>query len=180
MSRIAPILPVAAKGEAKELFSTLEKKVGGVPNIFQCMANSPQVLKAYMNLSEASNHLSLNPKLREEVALVIAQANQCNYCLSAHSAIAGKLGIPTNEILLARKGEASDPKTQAILKFVKLVVEKRGHVSTQEVETLKAAGVNDSEIAEITLLIAVNFFTNYFNHIVDTDIDFPLAPALKS
>lgn len=179
MSRIAPIAPAEAKGEAKDLLTALEKKLGVAPNIFKCMANAPHVLKTFLSLSEAANQLSFNPKLREEIALAIAQANQCNYCLSAHTAIAGKLGVPTNEIILARKGEALDQKSQAILKFVKLAVEKRGHVSQQEVEALKAAGVKDSEIVEIIQLIATNFFTNYFNHIVDTDIDFPLAPDLK-
>ena len=129
-------------------------------------------------MSDAAAQTSLSPKLRELIALTVGQANNCHYCLSAHTAIAQHEKIGDQEILLARKGESHDAKTQAVLAFAKHVIEKKGHVTDQEVNALKKAGVNDTEIAEIILVISLNLFTNYFNHITDPKIDFPLAPNL--
>lgn len=179
MSRIAPVLPEKAKPEVKSIYEIIQKKMGALPNIFKNMGNSPAVLKAYLNLSEEAAHTTLSPKLREEIALAVSQANQCNYCLSAHTQISKTLGIPDQEILLARKGEAQDPKTRAILKFVKTVVEKRGKASDDDIAVLKTAGVNDQEFTEIFLNIMVSMFTNYFNNMTDPQVDFPPAPSLN-
>lgn len=178
MSRIKPVDAKEAKGEVKDLYQALEKKMGKVINIFLNMGNSPVALKAFLDLSEAANHTSIPPKLREQIALIVGQTNQCNYCLSAHTAVAKMLGMNENEILKARNGESQQPKDAAILKFAKKVVENRGHVSDQDVNDLKAKGVNDKELVEIVMLIIVNMFTNYFNLIADTKIDFPAAPEL--
>lgn len=179
MSRIAAVLPEKANPEIKGIYAELQKKMGKIPNIFQNMANSPTVLKGFLALSDAIATTSLSPQLREQIALVVAQTNQCNYCLSAHSAIGSMIGLKEPDVILARKGQAHDPKTQAILAFAKAVVEKRAKIVDQDVAKLKAAGVTDTELTEIILVITINMFTNYFNHITDPVIDFPKAPELN-
>ncbi len=179
MPRVKPVTVEEAKGEVKELYQELQKKMGKVINIFLNMGNSSTALKSYLNLSEAANQTTISPKTREQIALIVGQTNHCQYCLSAHTAIAKGLGMNEQEILKARHGESQDPKSQAILKFAKTVVENRAHISNQEVASLKAAGVSDTEIVDLILLIIVNMFTNYFNLITDPKIDFPLAPELN-
>ncbi len=179
MTRVQPVTPDKAQGQVKEIYAALEKKLGRVPNIFLNMGNSAAVLQGFLGLSEAVEKTSLAPKLREQIALIIGQANHCHYCLSAHTAIAQAAGIPEQEILLARQAQSKDPKTQAILAFAKEVVEKRAKINDEDVNTLKAAGVSDTEIVEIILVITINMFTNYFNHITDPKIDFPVAPKLN-
>lgn len=178
MTRVKPIQEDTAEAEVSVIYKGIKSKMGKVPNIFLNMGNSPAVLKGYLGLSDAAGHTSLSPKLRELIALTVGQANNCGYCLSAHTAIAQGSGVSDQEILSARKGAAKDAKTQAILAFAKIVVEKKGLVTDQDVATLKAAGVSDSEIVEIILVITLNIFTNYFNHITDPKIDFPVAPKL--
>jgi uncharacterized peroxidase-related enzyme len=179
MSRVRPVNVEEAKGEVRDIYQALEKKMGKVVNIFLNMGNSAATLKGFVNLNEVAEQTSLSPKLREELALVVGQTNHCQYCLSAHTAIAKGLGMNEQDILKARHGESQDPKTQAILKFAKTVVENRGHLSNQDVASVKAAGVNDTELVEVILLIIVNMFTNYFNLITDPKVDFPPAPELN-
>ena len=59
-----------------------------------------------------------------------------------------------------------------------LVVAQRGHVSDDALNTVRAAGYSDGEIGEIVAHVALNVFTNYFNSVAQTDIDFPIAPEL--
>lgn len=176
MSRVQSISPEKASSKVKPLYDALQKKLGRIPNIFLNMGNSPAVLKAYFALSEAAGETTLSPMLREQIALVVSQANQCQYCLSAHSAIGKATGLSDNEILLARKGEAGPTKDAAIIRFAKSIVEKRGHLDKTEIETVKKAGVTDQELIEVILVVNLNMFTNYFNHITDPQIDFPEVP----
>lgn len=180
MSRIQAINPESASGELKTIYDAIQKQMGKIPNIFQHMGNSPAVLQAFLGFSQALNKTKLSPKLREQIALVVGQENKCGYCLSAHSTIGKLTGLTDEEIEKSRRGETSDPKNNAILQFAKLVVDKRGHVSNQDVDTLKKAGVSDEELVDVILAIQVNMFTNYFNHIVDPTIDFPLAANLEA
>ena len=178
MTRVQPVTEEMATGEVKEIYAGIKKKMGKVPNIFLNMGNSAAALKAYLALADVLGQTNLSPKLRELIALTVAEANQCGYCLSAHTAIAQGSGIVEKEILQARKGESTDDKTRAILLFTKLVVDKKGHVDDGDVAALKAAGVSDGELVEIIVAINMNMFTNYFNHITDPKIDFPVVSKI--
>jgi len=47
-------------------------------------------------------------------------------------------------------------------------------------DAARAAGLSDSEIAEVVGNVALNVLTNYFNKAADVDIDFPLVRAAAS
>ncbi len=173
MPRIRPITPSEAQGKLKELYGGIEKKMGKVLNIFQNMGNSAITLQGFLNLSEAANQTSLSPQLREQISLAVGEVNRCEYCLSAHTALAKKAGMQEDVIARARHGESLDQKENAILHFAKSMVEKRGQVTDQEVASLKKAGVSDGELVDIILVVMVNLFTNYFNLITNPTIDFP-------
>lgn len=179
MNRVQPVTKEKASAAIKPMYDQLEKKMGRIPNIFLNMGNSPQALNAFMVLSDIVDKTSLSQDLKSRLALIVAETNHCNYCLSAHSAIAKSIGLPEQDILNARKAQASDKKTEAVLQFAKSVVQKRGEVSDQEVQLLKMQGITDQEICEIILVITLNNFTNYFNKVVNTEIDFPVAPKLN-
>jgi uncharacterized peroxidase-related enzyme len=179
MARVNQITPEKASSKVKDLYAAIQKKMGRIPNIFLNMGNSPAVLEGYLSFSEAANHTSLSPQLREQIALAVGEANHCQYCLSAHSMIAKGSGLSESDILKARQGQAPDFKTQAILKFAKQAVESKGNLKNQDVAALKAAGVTDAKLVEIIMIISLNMFTNYFNHITDPVIDFPEASAIK-
>lgn len=109
----------------------------------------------------------------------MAGKNTCDYCASAHTVLGAKAGLEEAEIKQNLEAKASDAKSQAILDFVAHVVEKRGKVSDAEVEALRKAGLGEDEIVEVVATISLNMFTNYFNHIADTDIDFPVVRTEK-
>lgn len=173
MSRIHQIAPDSATGKAKELLDAVHGKLGLVPNITRAMANSPAVLEGYLGLSGALGKGSLSPKHREQIALTVGQANHCDYCLAAHSAIGKMVGLTPDQILDSRRGTAIDPKADAVIRFARKLVDERGRVSDADVAEVRAAGLNDGGIAEVVANVALNIFTNYFNHVAETDIDFP-------
>lgn len=60
------------------------------------------------------------------------------------------------------------------------MVEKRGFVSDDDVAAVRAAGHDDGAIAEIVAHVVANIFTNYVNHVAETEIDFPKVDLAKA
>ncbi|MBC8043810.1 MAG: carboxymuconolactone decarboxylase family protein [Rhizobacter sp.] len=174
MQRITAINPETATGKLKDLFGAVEKKLGSVPNMMRTMGASAAVLDGYLSLSGALSKGSLSPKMGEQIALVVAEANDCGYCASAHAYIAGQLlHIDDKTILRSRHGHGIDTKTDAGLTFAKTLVEKRGLTSDADVDLVFKAGFTEGEVGEIVAHVALNVLTNYFNNTADTVIDFP-------
>jgi uncharacterized peroxidase-related enzyme len=149
------------------------------PNLMRVMANSPAVLQAYLQLSGSLGHGALSAQTREQIALAVGQANSCDYCLPAHSAIGMTVGLTSEQVRDARIGTTVDGKSNAILQLATQLVEKRGFVSDNDLAAARDAGVTDAEIAEVIANTALNLFTNYFNHVAETEVDFPLAEKLE-
>ncbi|MDH3702640.1 MAG: carboxymuconolactone decarboxylase family protein [Alphaproteobacteria bacterium] len=175
MPRITPVDPTTATGSAKELLDGVKAAIGVVPNIFATFAQSPKVLEGYLALNTALGQGQLDPKLREQIALTAAGANNCDYCASAHTVMGKGAGVDEQELGRNLHGQSQDSTTQVVLNFVRKVVERRGWIDDADIGTLRAANFSDGEIVEIVTHIGVNLFTNYFNHIVATDIDFPVV-----
>jgi uncharacterized peroxidase-related enzyme len=173
MSRISPVSPKSAEGKTKELLDKVQTKVGRVPNILKTMAHSPAVLKSYLDFSGNLSEGVINAKVREKIALTCAQENKCDYCLAAHTAIGKMAGLTDAEVAAARNATCSDKKTDAALKFAQAIVKTKGFVSDDDMKRVRDAGHSDTEIVEIVAGVCFNIFTNYFNHVADTVIDFP-------
>jgi uncharacterized peroxidase-related enzyme len=180
MSRIQTIVSESARGETKELLEAVNAKFGMVPNMMRAMANAPAVLEGYLQLSGSLSKGVLSAKTREQLALAVSQANQCEYCLSAHSAIGKMVGLTTDQIRDSRLGTSVDPKSDAVIHFARKLVETHGLVSDEDVEDVRDAGFDDGAIAEVVAHVALNIFTNYFNIVAGTEIDFPKGPALQA
>lgn len=173
MSRIASLDPETTSGMARELFDGVHAKLGGVPNLFRVLGNAPAALGGYLNFSAALASGLFGPKLREQIALSVAESNQCGYCLSAHTFVGQKVGLTPAEIAAARQARAADPKTDAILKLARSIVVSRGELPDGELDQLRAAGLTNADIVETIANVALNIFTNYTNHIARTVVDFP-------
>ena len=181
MPRLKAIETAGAEPKAKALLERVQKRMGMAPNLMRTMANSPAVLEAYLGFRNALGAGVLSPKLGEQIALTVGELNGCRYCLSAHTAIGKMVGLGDEEIADSRRGVSPDRKTEAILHFANRVVSERGWVSDDDVATFRAAGASDAEIAEVVAHVAMNIFTNYFNHVAETEVDFPevAAPGSK-
>ena len=179
MERIIPINLHAAEGRAKELLDAVKANLGIVPNMTRSMAVSPSVLEAYLGFSGALGHGVLPARVREQLALDVGEANRCDYCVSAHSALGKRAGLNDQDILDSRRGASADPKADVLLRFARTVVEKRGVVEDTDIAAVREAGYGDAEIAEVVAHVALNVFTNYFNNVAGTTLDFPKAPALS-
>ncbi|MFO0924865.1 MAG: carboxymuconolactone decarboxylase family protein [Pirellulales bacterium] len=178
MTRIQTVAPEQATGKAKELLNAVNGKLGLVPNMMRAMANAPAVLDAYLAFSSSLGKGSLSPKQREQIALTVAQRNGCDYCLAAHSAIGKMVGLTEEQIRDSRQSNAIDTATDVVLKLADRLVVNQGRLNDADWTGLRSAGMDDATIAEVVANVALNIFTNYFNHVAETEVDFPKATPL--
>lgn len=172
--------PETATGKAKILLDRVQSDLGMIPNLMRTMVNSPAVLEAYLGFNAALANGVLAPKLREHIALVVAQVNGCSYCLSVHSALGRMVGLSEEEIQDSRRGASPDRKVEAVLQFAHQVVDNRGRVTDDSISHLRKVGYGDEEISEVVANVVLNIFTNYFNHFAETVVDFPRVPELET
>lgn len=180
MSRIATINNTNADFEQKAMLDGIRLKLGMVPNFLRILANSPAALRAFLGLHSVANEGSIDAQTRQRIALAMAQANSCDYCISAHTAIGRKSGLSGDEIAAARAGTSEDAQAETAVKFALSLLEKRGAVSAAELDEVRAAGYSDADIVEIITHVGMNFLTNILNKASGTEIDFPkveLHPA---
>ena len=172
------LLPVqnleTAPDKAVPLLEAVSKQIGRVPNIFGAIANSPAALEGFLGMSGALGKGALPAQTRERIALAMAQYNRCGYCLSAHTFFGRNAArLDDAEITANRNGASNDAKADAAVRFALKIAEQRGAVGAADVEAVKAAGYSDAQLVEIVQHVALNVFTNYFNEVFKTDIDFP-------
>ena len=179
MSRISfPASVEAAPVAAQPLLNGVKAKLGSVPNLFRLLAVSPAGLEGYLGLSGALGKGLLDARTRERIALAVAEFNGCGYCTSAHAFIGRNMaGLSDTEIAANRRGDSTDERAAAAVKFAIKIVEARGQVSDTDVAAVRVAGYSDSELIEIVLHVALNTLTNYVNEVAETTIDFPAVKA---
>ena len=173
MSRILPLHPDAADAEGKAALDKAAAAIGATPNFVKVLAHSPAALNAFTGLFGLAANGELDPQTRERIALAVAQQNGCQYCVSAHTALAGHAGLDADEILANRQGTSADPKAAAALSFSQALVDTLGAVTPAEFDAVRDAGHSDAEIVEIIGHVALNLFTNLIGKATKVAIDFP-------
>ncbi|RZT09834.1 uncharacterized peroxidase-related enzyme [Duganella sp. CF402] len=171
MSRINLI--TEATGERQQLLAQIHSAFGATPNMFKAVANSTAALKSMWGSFGALGSGVINAKLGEQIAVAIADRNDCEYCLAAHTVLGRKAGATAEEMSAAQAGQSADPKTAAALRFAVAVVNNRAQISDEEVSNLREVGYTDEEIVEILAHVALNLFTNYVNVAFKVPVDFP-------
>lgn len=175
MSRILTPAVEAATGATAEVFEQIRKVAGGVPNTFAAIgALNPAALQAVLNADGVLAHGTLSKQDQETIKLVVSTVAGCDYCVAAHSVLGKMTGLKSEVLAQLRSGGATgDAKRDALASFVRTLTKTSGTVTEVEFLAIKDAGYTDAQLVDISLAIAVTAFTNVFNRINDTDVDFP-------
>ncbi|SRR5258705_1820376 len=175
MSRVSKPAPEAVTGVTAELYAEIRKAAGKVPNAYAAIgALKPAALKAILQADALLATGSLSKQDQETIKLTVSAVAGCDYCVAAHSSVGKLVGLAPEVLRRIRSGEPTgDAKRDALVHLVRTLVQTRGTISNEEFAAIKAAGYTDTELVDISLAIAVITFTNSFNRINDTMIDFP-------
>jgi uncharacterized peroxidase-related enzyme len=175
MSRFTAIQPEAATGAAAELFAKIKKAAGKVPNAYATIGtHSPAALGAILGVEAVLASSSLSKVDIEVIKLAVSEVVACDYCVAAHTLMGKFAGLSQETMKQVRAGvESGDAKRDALVRFVRILVNTRGTVAADEVDAVRAAGYSEQQVIETSLAVASITFTNLVNRINDTTLDFP-------
>lgn len=173
MPRFTAVEPHDADPKAKSLLDAVQSSLGVTPNMMRTMAERPAVLDGYLALNGALAKGQLGRRIGEQLALTVAEENGCHYCAAVHTVLGRMAGLAEAELDAARDGSSSDPRAAAAIGFARAVLAARGHVQDADIEAARVAGLDDGDLGEVVAHVALNVFTNYFNSVAGTDLDFP-------
>ena len=136
MSRLSAIHPTQAEGLADTLFAGITKAVGKVPNAYATVGtHSPESLAAILALDQALAKTSLSRADVEAIKLAVSAHAGCDYCVAAHSLMGQKAGLADDALRQIRAGgDTGQGRLDALLRFVRTLVQTQGTVPANEVE----------------------------------------------
>jgi uncharacterized peroxidase-related enzyme len=175
MSRLSvPDLEYQA-GPSGQVYAQIKKAIGSVPNTFAAIAaHGPAALKSILAADAVLAAGSLTKRDQETIKLIVSGVAGCDYCVAAHSLLGKLAGLKPDELKNIRDGNLTgDAKRDALIRFVRKLAQSSGTVSDEDFAAIKAAGYSDAQLVDISLAFATTVFTNVFNRINDTEIDFP-------
>jgi len=175
MSRLSVPNLEADAGPSGQVYGQIKKAIGSVPNTYAAIAaHGPAALKAVLAADAVLAAGSLSKRDQEIIKLVVSAASGCDYCVAAHHHLAKLAGVKPETLQQILAGQPTgDAKRDALVAFVRKLAQTSGTVSDADFAAIKAAGYSDAQLVDISLAFATTIFTNVFNRINDTEIDFP-------
>lgn len=173
MQRLPLVDPDATSGRTRLLLDSLAKRRGRVTHMVSVLANSPAATQAFFSFNAAMASSPMTADLRERIAITVAQANDCQTCLAAHTAFGRAEGVPDHELAAARDGRSANPVDEAVLQFAMAALQKTGRLDDREWRTAREAGLDDAMMLDVLATVYINAFTNAVNHLAGTEPDYP-------
>lgn len=157
---------------SKPTLDAVQKAYGFVPNLFRVMAEAPVAGEAYKTVMGIFEKSSLSATEQQTVLLSVSFTNQCDYCMAAHTVIAGMKNVPADVVEALRNGATlPDARLQALAVLTREIVETRGFPGDAAKEAFFAAGYGAREYLEVIVGVSVKTLSNYINHAADTPLD---------
>ena len=180
MPRTTLPTPEQVPAASKPTLDMFSRNIGFTPTMLATFATSPVAFNSWAALL-GSLSKTLDVKTRDAIGLAVSEVNGCDYCLRLHSFMAEHMAkLTAEEIILARRGHATDPKRHAAVQFAHKVIDARGKVSDSDLQAVRDAGYSDAQVMEIIALVALFSLTNFFNNVFDPEQDFPAVPPAGS
>jgi len=162
-----------APDASRPLLEGIRRSFGFVPNLFAVFAESPAALEGALALSQAFAKCTLTPIEQQLVALAVSEANDCAFCMAAHSTIAKRVAkaAPSLVDAVRRREPLGDAKLEALVAFTRSVVEQRGFVAERVVASFLDAGYTRAQVIEVLLGVGMKTFNNYVDHIAHVPLN---------
>jgi uncharacterized peroxidase-related enzyme len=130
------------------------ERSGFIPNVFLVLAHRPEEFRAFMSYHDAlmEKDGGLTKGERELIVVATSAANDCQYCVVAHGAIARirmKDPLVADQVAINhRKADLSD-RQKAMLAFALKVATRSAEIVEDDLDALRGHGFSDDDIWDI-------------------------------
>lgn len=170
-----PIHTIASAPEgSKSALEQLRQAFGLVPNIAAAIANSPKLINSLVGLFQQVHSSGLTEQENQTVLLTDAVTNSSMYAVAFHTALALQQGVSSEETNAIRERRLpTDKRFAALSNLARTLIEKRGHLSEQELDSFLAAGFTKEQVLEVIAIVAASTITNYAGTIANPPLEDP-------
>ncbi|NLA88325.1 MAG: carboxymuconolactone decarboxylase family protein [Alcaligenaceae bacterium] len=173
MSRLTIHTIESAPVEAQERVKVAKQNNGFLPNLIGVLAGAPTALEMYQEVGAMNARSSLSAAEREVVQITAATLNRCAFCVAGHTALSLKKKILDEAEVQALRQTTplSDKKFNALALFTQEVMNNKGAVSDEELQTFFDSGYSEQQALEVVLGVALATLCNYSNNLAQTAIN---------
>ncbi|MBV6500248.1 MAG: hypothetical protein CJBNEKGG_02720 [Prosthecobacter sp.] len=177
--KIELITHETASETVKPLLDQVKKTYGFVPNTYGTFAHSPLAVAAYLQINGLiEEHSTLTPQEQQVVMLSVSVENACEYCVAAHTVVAGMVKTPPDAVASIRDSTPlADPRLAALSAFSRNLVKNRGWVPEAEQQAFLDAGFTIGQVFDVITIVGLKTLSNYANHLGDPKVDDAFASA---
>jgi uncharacterized peroxidase-related enzyme len=169
----------AATGPTAEYYQQQRDSWGFLPNYAGAFGHRPDVAQAWNTLNLAIRS-GMDRRRFELATIAAARALRSTYCTTAHSKFLRDIcrdEASLHRIAEAPAGETLDEQDRAVYRFAAKVATDAASVEQDDVDQLRAAGLSDSDIADVVYAAAArSFFTKVLDGL-GAQLDAPIAQA---
>lgn len=152
----------------------LQQAFGVIPNIAAAIANSPKLINSLVGVFQQVHTSSLPEPEIQIVLLTDAVTNSSTYAVAFHTALALQQGVRAEETDAIRAGRVpADRRFAALSTLAKTLIEKRGHLTDQELESFLNTGFTTEQVLEVVAIVAASTITNYAGTIANPPLEDP-------
>jgi AhpD family alkylhydroperoxidase len=144
---------------------------GQLPNFLGVLAGSPAALRAYARFRSELRHGSLALPTLERIALAVAGHYRSQPGLAIHTRTARQAGVGIDEVAAARDWASSDPREAALLRYLRALLEQRGHAPMHLHEEAREAGWSDEQLLEAIAYVSLESLTAMVNVAGEVPVD---------
>ena len=144
---------------------------GQLPNFLGVLAGSPAALRGYTRFRAELRHGSLDAATRERIALAVSEHYRSEPGIVTHSRMARRAGVGIDEVGRARDWDSADPAQAAMLRYLRALLEQRGHAPMHLHEEAREEGWTDEQLLEAIAFISIESMTAMVNVAGDIPVD---------
>jgi len=159
MTFIETIPEDEAEGATAHWYAADRERLGYLPNYTKVFGERPAVYAAWKQLGGAIGG-AMDKRRYELATLAAAKVLRSSYCVLAHGTVLAELLGPeaTRTVADGDADTALDPVDAEIVRFATLVARDAAAVTAKDVDRLRAVGLSDEDILDVTLAAAARCF----------------------
>jgi len=152
----------SAPAQSRPALAQLQQTFGMIPNIAAKMAGSPVLINGFIGLFGRVHASSLTEPQIQTVLLTNAVANDSEWPVAFHTALALKQGVRPADVDAIRRGALpDDARLAALSSLARTLIEKRGRLAESDQRRFLETGFSAEQILEVIAVVAASTITNY-------------------
>jgi len=162
----------SAPNASKSALRDAQARFGMIPNLAATMATSPVLIQSFIGIFDKVHGGNFTEPQIQTVLLTDAVTNASAWAVALHTALGLQAGLDPADVEAMRAGRSpSDKKLGALSTLARTLIEKRGRLDDQEIESFLAAGFGKDLLLEVITIVAASTITNYTGNVTNPPLE---------